>query len=88
MKFVVCHPPKAKSTGTMAAPIAVIRSNDGGRSSTGCSSGCGERTRKVPRTINPAMAAIFSSISTLCMRLPSFTPKQLIAVSTAWSARQ
>jgi len=81
MKLVVCHPPKANSTGTIAAPIAVSRSNDGLRSSSGCSNGWGERTRNSPAAIKPAMAAIFSTINTLCMRLPSFTPRQLIMVS-------
>ncbi len=37
-------------------------------------------TRNAPQKTSAAMAAIFSSISRLCVALPCFTPRQLMMV--------
>src|SRR5487761_274046 len=83
-KFAVCHPPYAKSTGTSAAPIAVTRSNDTGRSSRADLAGAGAPLRNrnhAPQPTSAAIAKILSTISVLCTVLPTRTPKQLIIVS-------
>ena len=48
IKFAVCHPPKEKSTGVSAAPNAVNRSIDTGRSSNGRHSPGGGCTSSQP----------------------------------------
>lgn len=79
-KLAVCHPPYANSTGTIAAPKSLSCPHEPPCSSRLSRIECGARTRNNPAVTSIAMATILATISTLCTRLPIFTPMQLIQV--------
>ena len=82
----VCQPPYAKRTGTIAAPKAVTRSNETGRSSAGASAARSPPKYAKPTATSIAIAAIFSTMKTAWTSLPARTPRRFTTVSVARAA--
>jgi hypothetical protein len=74
-KLAVCHPPNAKSTGTIAAASAAI----GIAVTLGMAAVCSPACVAPTMTRRPT-ARILSTISALWTLLPARTPRQLITV--------
>ena len=66
-----------------AAPIALTRANEGGRSSSGWGPGEAGRTSRKPTRTSPSTAMIFVTMSAFWTVAPALTPRQLTAVRMA-----
>ena len=87
MKFAVCHPPKREQHRHHRRAERRQQINETGRSKHRMQHRIAARAPgTIPRSTSVAIAPIFSSISTLCTRLPAFTPRQFTTVSNVMVA--